>query len=51
VLAHMWLNLGAYNGGDLAGRDHVATLMTTQQIWRAEDMATACLASGYVDCD
>ena len=52
VLAHMWYNLGAANGHDLGGenRDVIATLMTAEDISKAQAMARKCMNSDYQDC-
>jgi hypothetical protein len=49
----VWLNLAAANGDNdaIKGRDLVAKLMSQQQIAQAQQMASACQASNYKNCD
>jgi hypothetical protein len=53
VKAHMWLNLAAANGylDAIKGRDNVSKTMSPQQIAQAQQMASACQASNYKNCD
>jgi hypothetical protein len=53
VKAHMWFNLAAVNANINAKnlRDLVAKEMTPQQIAQAQQMASACQASNYKNCD
>ena len=50
--AHMWANIGADNGHDVAVelRKTLEGLMTPQQISNAQAMARACLESQYKNC-
>ena len=53
VLAHMWLNIAGANGSEPAreARDEVEGDMTRAEIRRATELARACLASNYQDCE
>ncbi|MCA8834492.1 MAG: SEL1-like repeat protein, partial [Proteobacteria bacterium] len=50
--AHMWYNLAASNGDDLApeNRDKIAEKMTPAQIVEAQALARACVAKDYKGC-
>ena len=52
VMAHMWYNLGAANGSELAGtnRSKVSKKMTPTAIEKAQAMARECMSSGYTKC-
>ena len=53
VKAHMWFNLVAVSGDNdaIEERVKVARRMTAQQIAQAQQMASACQASHYKNCD
>ena len=53
VRAHMWFSLAAKRGeaGAKAGLREVSRTMTAQQISQAEEMAKACQASNYRQCE
>ena len=53
VLAHMWLNVASANGAELAGdlRDRIQSSMTREQIIRATELAQACMANDFQDCE
>ena len=53
VLAHMWLNIASANGDAAArtARDGLEGDMTRAEIARATDLARACKASNYQDCE
>ena len=50
--AYMWLNLGSYNGSEVASKnkDKIAKQMTPADISKAQDMSSRCLESNYTDC-
>ena len=52
VTAHMWANLAASNGHQLAAknRDSLASKMSPAAIEQAQARAAQCLASDYQDC-
>lgn len=50
VLAHMWFNIAAANGaGEIAinNRDDISRRMTAEQIARAQEKASNCMASDF----
>ena len=49
----MWLNIAAANGNEDAreGRDILERDMTRAEISRATEVARACMASDYHDCE
>jgi TPR repeat protein len=51
--AHMWSNLGAAQGNNIAieNRDIYANKMNAQQIAKAQKMAVDCQARNYQKCD
>ena len=51
--AHMWFNIAAANGADVAAenRDVVANLMTAADISEAQRRARVCMESNYCDCN
>ena len=53
VLAHMWFNIAGANGNEAAreGRDNLERDMTRDEITRATELARACMASDYQDCE
>lgn len=53
VLAHMWLNIASANGDADAreARDGLEGDMTRAEIARATELARACMASNYQDCE
>ena len=53
VIAHMWLNIAGANGEEDARelRDSLELLMTRDEISRATELAQACMASDYQDCE
>ena len=53
VLAHMWLNIAGANGNEAARelRDNLEDDMTRAEISRATELARACMASDYQDCE
>ena len=53
VLAHMWLNIADANGDPSARelRDNMERDMTRAEISRATELARACMASDYQDCE
>ena len=53
VLAHMWLNIAGANGEEAARkqRDNLEDDMTRAEISRATELARACMASDYQDCE
>ena len=53
VLAHMWFNIAGANGNEAArkGRDNLERDMTSDEITRATELARACMASDYQDCE
>ena len=52
LLAHMWYNIAAANGGHDSGRlrDEIASSMTNADISKAQAMARECMSSGYTKC-
>ena len=50
--AHMWLHIASYNGQKKAGewKDKIAKKMTTDDIYKADIMANACVFSKYKLC-
>ena len=52
VIAHMWYNIGAANGDEISGknRDITAKNMTSEDISKAQAMATECMNRNYQDC-
>ena len=52
VLAHMWSNIAGANGDEKAIelRDALERDMTRADISRATELARACMASDYQDC-
>jgi len=52
VQAHMWFNIAASLGDAQAAetRDRVATLMTSADIRRAQELARECAAQDYRGC-
>ena len=53
VLAHMGFNIAGANGNEAAreGRDNLERDMTRDEITRATELARACMASDYQDCE
>ena len=53
VLAHMWFNIAGANGDEAARelRDNLEDDMTRAEISRATELARACMASDYQDCE
>ena len=53
VRAHMWLNIAGANGDEAARkqRDNLEDDMTRAEISRATELARACMASDYQDCE
>ena len=53
VLAHMWFNISGANGNEIAreSRDNLEGDMTRAEISRATELARACMASDYQDCE
>ena len=53
VLAHMWFNIAGVNGNEAAreGRDNLERDMTRDEITRATELARACMASDYQNCE
>ena len=52
ILAHMWFNLAAAQGNDIAvaNRDLVAKKMTAEQISQSQKLAQDCIANNYKNC-
>ncbi len=52
VRAHMWYSIAALRGDEDGpfSRDLLASFMTPAEIAQAQEMATRCMASDYVDC-
>ena len=52
MLAHMWFNLAAAQGHEKAikYRDDLATVLTTQQITQAQNLARTCQSSKFTKC-
>jgi len=48
----MWYNVSTANGQAEASkwRDQLASMMSFEDIGKAQAMATECVKSGYVDC-
>ena len=57
VRAHMWYNLAAAVASDqnatlaARNRDLVTKSLTREQLFRAQEMAHQCEASGFKNCD
>ena len=53
VLAHMWVNIAGTNGNERArkARDAIEREMTRDKVTRATELARACLASDYRNCE
>lgn len=54
VPSHMWFNIGVANGDEEDARyfrDDLERGMTRSQIARAQELALACVASDYEDCE
>ena len=53
VLAHMWWNIAGANGLEAARklRDSLERDMTRAEVSRATELARACMASDYQDCE
>ena len=53
VLAHMWYNIAGANGNEAARklRDNLEDDMTRAEISRATELARACMASDYQNCE
>ena len=53
VLAHMWWNIASANGHETARevRDDLERDMTRAEISRATELAQACMAADYQDCE
>ena len=53
VVAHMWFNIAGANGNASARelRDNLERDMTRAEISRATELARACMASDYQDCE
>jgi len=51
--AHMWFNIAAANGSEIAPsmRDHVADKMTPEAILEAQKRARLCMESDYQNCN
>ena len=49
----MWLNIAGANGEEIAreSRDSLERDMTRAEISRATELARACMASDYQDCE
>ena len=52
VTAHMWANIAAVNGSEMAPelRNAIAKRMTPAQIHAAQKRAKDCIAKNYKDC-
>ena len=52
VIAHMWFNITAANGDETGSeyRETLATLMTPEDISKAQAMARVCMSSNYEKC-
>jgi TPR repeat protein len=52
VYSHMWANIAASNGVELAvkNRDIAAAKMTPSQLEKAQDLARACVKKNYKGC-
>jgi len=52
VLAHMWFNIAASNGHENANtnRNVAESLMTSEQIAKAKELARECIKKNYKDC-
>ena len=52
VMAHMWYNLAAAGGSrwGITSRDKIAKEMTSEDISKAQGMASECMISGYKKC-
>jgi TPR repeat protein len=50
--AHMWLNIAASQGNEMAmeNRDIVAKAMTSSQIAEAQKLARECVVKNYKGC-
>ena len=53
VLAHMWFNIAGAYGNEMAGeqRDTLERDMSRAEVSRATELARACRASDYQDCE
>ena len=53
VRAHIWFNIAGANGNEAARkqRDNLEDDMTRAEISRATELARACMASDYQDCE
>jgi len=53
IAAHMWFNIAAANGNELAanGRDIVRTMLSSSGVEEAQKRAKRCMASNYKECD
>jgi hypothetical protein len=53
VRAHMLFNIAALNGENraLENRNAIAEQMSTEQIAKAQEMATRCMETNYQTCD
>ena len=53
MLAHMWSNIAGANGNASARelRDSLERDMTRAEISQATELARACMASDYQDCE
>ena len=49
VIAHMWFNIAAANGNEKGSenKEKIAKQMTSEDISKAQAMATACMNSNY----
>ena len=52
IIAHMWYNVGAANGNEIGAenREIIAKEMTSEDISKAEAMASVCMNSNYEKC-
>jgi len=52
ITAHMWANIAAVNGSEMAPelRNAIAKEMTPAQIHAAQKRAKDCVAKNYKDC-
>ena len=52
VVAHMWFNIAGANGNEIGAdnREIIAKEMTSEDISKAEAMATVCMNSNYEKC-
>lgn len=52
IYAHMWLNIGAANGDERGAKARVSveSLMTVEQIFKAQELASQCVQKSYKGC-